>query len=77
MNTRLHLSTLLVKGNATVEHPDSQALSDWPLYGPRDEKISELVELLAVQHSLRLDEIENLMIEALQKRVAELASEKA
>jgi len=55
-----------------MSHPDSQELLDWPLYGPRDEKISELVEKLAEEHGLRLEEIENLMLQALQTRLLQL-----
>lgn len=58
-----------------MNHPDSHALLDWPLYGPQNERISELVEQLAMNHSLRLDEIENLMVEALQTRLLQLTGE--
>lgn len=55
-------------------HPDSHLLNDWVLYGPRDARIEQLVSRLALDHGLRVAEIEGLMVSALEKRLAELGN---
>jgi hypothetical protein len=55
-------------------HPDSHELHDWPLYGPKDPEIANLVDQLAYDHGLRVREIETIILRALNER---LASEKA
>lgn len=52
-------------------HPDSHELHDWPMHGPRDPEIAELVDRLAYDHGLRLHEIEDLILQALTKRLSE------
>lgn len=46
-------------------HPDAAAIRDWALYGPRDRRIAVLVERLAFELQMRLDEIEQLIIASL------------
>lgn len=55
-------------------HPDSHLLNDWVLYGPRDARIEQLVSRLALDHGLRVAEIEDLIVAALERRLAELAN---
>lgn len=55
-------------------HPDSHLLDDWVLYGPRDARIEQLVSRLALDHGLRVVEIEGLMVSALEQRLAELGN---
>ncbi|WP_294607160.1 hypothetical protein [uncultured Roseovarius sp.] len=55
-------------------HPDSHLLNDWVLYGPRDARIEQLVSRLALDHGLRVAEIEDLIVAALGRRLAELAN---
>ena len=47
------------------QHPDAAAIRDWALYGPRDPLIAVLVERLAIERQMRLDEIEQLIIASL------------
>lgn len=51
-------------------HPDSHDLHDWPLHGPRDPEIADLVDRLAYDHALRLCEIEGIIRDALSERLA-------
>lgn len=53
-------------------HPDSHILDDWVLYGPRDARIEQLVSRLALDHGLRVAEIEDLIIAALERRMLRL-----
>lgn len=51
---------------ASRVHPDdAHHLGDWWIYGPRDNRIPELVEALA-QSGLRLDAIEEKIVDCLQ-----------
>lgn len=52
-------------------HPDSHELHDWPIYGPRDPEIANLVDRLAYDHGLRVHEIEEVILRALQSRLSE------
>lgn len=47
------------------EHPDAAAIRDWALYGPRDPQIAILVERLAIEHGMRLGDVECLIIDKL------------
>lgn len=47
------------------EHPDAAAIRDWALYGPRDPQITVLVERLAIEHGMRLGDVECLIIDKL------------
>ncbi|OJH45041.1 hypothetical protein [Paracoccus sp. SM22M-07] len=51
-------------------HPDSHELDDWGLYGPKDPEISRIVGCLALDHGLRVREIEDLILQALKDRLA-------
>lgn len=55
-------------------HPDSHLLNDWALYGPKDAQIEQLVSRLALDHGLRLAEIEGLIVATLERRLAELTN---
>lgn len=50
-------------------HPDSHILNDWPIYGPKDVRIADLVWELAYGHGLRVAEIEGYLIQALEDRL--------
>ena len=50
-------------------HPDSHELHDWPMYGPKDPEIANLVDRLAYDHGLRVREIEEVILQALQNRL--------
>lgn len=50
-------------------HPDSNELDDWAFSGPRNPLIATLVSRLAVQHGLRVREIEAIIITALVQRM--------
>lgn len=52
-------------------HPDSHELDDWPIHGPKDPKIADLVDRLAYDHGLRVCEIEDVILQALTKRLSE------
>lgn len=52
-------------------HPDSHELDDWPIYGPKDQQISTLVARLALNHRMRVKDIEALIIAALEVRLAQ------
>ena len=47
------------------QHPDATAIRDWALYGPRDSAITNLVERLAYERGMRLEDIELLITGAL------------
>lgn len=47
-------------------HPDAEALRDWPLYGPRNPNIANLVLQFATEQHMRLHEIETLIEKALK-----------
>ncbi|OWV55201.1 hypothetical protein CDZ97_23775 [Mameliella alba] len=53
-------------------HPDSHLLDDWVLHGPKDARIEQLVSRLALDHGLRVAEIEGLIVEALEQKVLRL-----
>lgn len=42
-----------------ASHPDRQALDGWAIYGPGNPRITELVRQLALQHGLRVANIES------------------
>ncbi|MBK4217967.1 hypothetical protein JJJ17_18725 [Paracoccus caeni] len=48
-----------------TRHPDASAIRDWALYGPRDSAITKLVERLAYERGMRLEDIELLITNAL------------
>ena len=48
-----------------TRHPDMSAIRDWALYGPRDPAIASLVEQLAYEQGMRLEDIEQLITNAL------------
>lgn len=50
-------------------HPDSYELRDWPLYGPKDPEIANLVDRLAYDHGLRVRDIEAIILQALHERL--------
>jgi len=56
-----------------MTHPDSHELHDWPVYGPKNIEVAELVERLALDHGLRVREIENILLAALRSRLTEEA----
>lgn len=47
------------------QHPDATAIRDWALYGPRNSAITNLVERLAYERGMRLEDIELLITGAL------------
>ncbi|MFV0410050.1 MAG: hypothetical protein ACK5LJ_10265 [Paracoccus sp. (in: a-proteobacteria)] len=49
----------------TPQHPDAAAIRDWALYGPRDSAIAHLIERLAYERGMRLEDIELLITDAL------------
>ncbi len=51
--------------NPLQQHPDAAAVRDWALYGPRDPQIAILVERLASERQMQLDEIERLIVDTL------------
>lgn len=55
---------------AVAHHPDSHELDDWATYGPKNAEISRLVSRLALDHGLRVREIEDLILQALKDRLA-------
>lgn len=54
------------------QHPDAAAILDWALYGPRDPQIAALVERLASENQMRLDEIEQLIVASLTAELREV-----
>ncbi|EEX90558.1 MULTISPECIES: hypothetical protein [Brucella] len=58
----------------TKHHPDSHALDDWQLYGPRSGEIFNLICRLAYDHDMRLVDIERIMEEALNAKLLKLNS---
>ncbi len=54
-------------------HPDNHLLNDWAIYGPKDPRIAHLVSQLALDHGLRVADIEELLVAALEKQVVELS----
>ncbi|MFC3569687.1 hypothetical protein ACDP63_14590 [Paracoccus sp. P2] len=46
-------------------HPDAASIRDWALYGPRDPAIATLVERLAYERQMRLNEVEQLIVDVL------------
>lgn len=53
----------------THPHADAASIRDWALYGPRDPAIATLVERLAMEKQMRLDEIEQLILDALKSEL--------
>ncbi|MBY6115980.1 hypothetical protein KUW09_14390 [Mameliella alba] len=53
-------------------HPDSHLLDDWAVYGPKNPKIEKLVRYLALDHGLRVSDIENRIVLSLEEYVFEL-----
>lgn len=48
-----------------IEYPDIHELHDWPMYGPKDPRIADLVRALVLDHGLRVEEIEAIIEAAL------------
>ena len=42
-----------------TSHPDRQAIDDWPIYGPKNPHIAELIRELALRHHLVVADIES------------------
>lgn len=53
------------------DHPDLHELHDWPDYGPKNPDIANAVRRLAFDHDLRVSEIEEIILRALQARLTE------
>ncbi|MCF2872889.1 hypothetical protein L0664_17620 [Octadecabacter sp. G9-8] len=51
-----------------VDHPDRHAIDDWVLNGPKNARIEELVRELTLEQGLRLHDVENVLVEALEAR---------
>ncbi len=51
-------------------HPDSHELNDWAIYGPKSPEIACLVDRLALDHGMRVREIEGLILQVLKDRIA-------
>lgn len=54
-------------------HPDQHELHDWPMYGPKNPEIAKIVERLAYDHGMRVRDIEEVILLALQDRLREAA----
>lgn len=54
-------------------HPDSRELHDWPIYGPQDGRIADLVWSLAHDRGMRVSEIEAILLKALQSELDKAA----
>ncbi|MFN3208747.1 MAG: hypothetical protein ACE369_07050 [Roseovarius sp.] len=52
-------------------HPDNHLLNDWAIYGPKDPRIEHLVSQLALDHGMRVAEIEEWIVLALKQLVME------
>lgn len=52
-------------------HPDQHELHDWPMYGPKNPEIASMVEGLAYDHGMRVRDIEEVILLALQGRLRE------
>ena len=50
------------------DHTERHEVHDWFLYGPRDARIAELVNDLVIQHGMRITDVENLILIALQNK---------
>lgn len=53
-----------------AQHPDSHELDDWPLYGPQNTAIANLVRGLAHTGGMRIVEIEAIIERALRDELA-------
>lgn len=56
---------------APRHHPDCHELDDWGLYGPKNPEICRHVDRLALDHGLRVRDIEDLILQALKDRLAQ------
>ncbi|UZD91244.1 hypothetical protein [Cognatishimia activa] len=63
---------MIRKSDDGVEHPDQHAIDDWFLYGPQNQQIEPLVRQLAVEHGMRLAEVEDVIVAALQTKLRAL-----
>ena len=52
-------------------HPDQHELYDWPMYGPKNPEIANMVERLAYDHGMRVRDIEEVILLALRGRLRE------
>ncbi|UWR99681.1 hypothetical protein [Phaeobacter inhibens] len=50
-------------------HPDVHELHDWPIYGPKNPEIANLVDRLACDHGMRVHDIEEVILVALKNRL--------
>lgn len=53
-------------------HPDSHLLDEWYLYGPKNPNIFRLVSQLAHSKGMRVNEIEDVIEQALRKKWEEV-----
>lgn len=51
-----------------LDHPDRHAIDDWVLNGPKNTRIEELVRELTLRQGLRLHDVVNGIVEALEAR---------
>lgn len=63
---------MIRKSDDGVEHPDQHAINDWFLYGPQNQQIEPLVRQLAVEHGMRLAEVEDVIVAAPQTKLRAL-----
>ncbi|MGR3369256.1 MAG: hypothetical protein ACU0CC_09760 [Sagittula sp.] len=56
-------------------HPDSHLLDDWVLYGPKDARIERLVRRLALDHGLRVADIEDFIVATLEQLSADYSDD--
>ncbi|NHF74748.1 hypothetical protein [Paracoccus xiamenensis] len=52
-------------------HPDQHELHDWPMYGPKNPEIANMVERLAYDHGMRVRDIEEVILLTLQGKLRE------
>lgn len=56
---------------AERHHPDSHAVNDWAIYGPKNPEIAWLVDRPTLDHGLRVREVEEFILQALKDRIAQ------
>lgn len=52
-------------------HPDQHELHDRSMYGPKNPEIASMMERLAYDHGMRVRDIEEIILLALQDRLQE------
>lgn len=72
----IEITSEKASSRAPITHPDQQLLLDWATYGPKGPNIQHLVWRLALEHDLRVSDIEEFIATCLARKLQKLERER-